>query len=183
MFAARSWMVAFLTFAMAAGVSESGGLAPTTVVAVAGIGGTAASILGGELAVRFGRRRVVTAIMWTSALIALLIGFSAHLSYRAAVLLCIVYTLFFQGDSAAIHAGVITAAEPRRRGATMALQSLAGFAAASAGSVFAGAVLDATGGGATTGSWALTFAAMGVVGALGPVCLRRYLAARPQLRF
>jgi hypothetical protein len=65
----------------------------------------------------------------------------------------------------------------------MALQSLAGFAAASAGSVVAGAVLDATGGGATTGSWALTFAAMGVVGALGPVCLRRYLAARPQLRF
>ncbi len=179
MFAARSWMVAFLTFALAAGAPGAGGMAPTTVMAVAGIGGTAASILGGELAVRLGRRRVVAAVMWTSALIALAIGFSARLPYGTVVLMCIVYTLFFQGDSAAIHAGVITAAEPLRRGATMALQSLAGFAAASAGSVAAGAVLDATGGGATTGSWVLTFAAMGLVGALGPVFLRWRSSSRP----
>jgi MFS family permease len=142
-------------------------------MAVAGIGGTAASILGGELATRFNRRRVVTVIMWTSAVIAMTIGFSASLPYPMVVWLCIVYTFFFQGDSAAIHAGVITAAEPQRRGATMALQSLAGFAAASGGSVAAGVLLDMTGSGATTLSWAVTFAAMGAVGALGPLCIRR----------
>jgi len=173
MFAARSWMVAFLTVAMASTTVIDGGMAPTTIMAVAGIGGTIASILGGELSVRLGRRRVVSAIMWTSALIALGIGFSLHLSYALAVVLCILYTLFFQGDSAAIHAGVITAAAPERRGATMALQSLAGFAAASAGSVAAGVVLDISGGGKTVLSWVFTFVSMGVVGAVGPFCLSR----------
>jgi hypothetical protein len=120
-----------------------------------------------------GRRRVVTAIMWISCLLALVVGLSARLPYGAVVMLCIVYTLFFQGDSAAIHAGVITAALPDRRGATMALQSLAGFAAASAGSVVAGAMLDAAGGGTTILAWAVTFGTMGLVGSLGPLWLRK----------
>jgi MFS family permease len=142
-------------------------------MAVAGIGGMLASIAGGELAVRLGRRRVVTTIMGISCLLALTIGFSARLPYNAVVILCLLYTLFFQGDSAAIHAGVITAAKPERQGATMALQSLGGFAAASLGSVVAGMVLDFTGGGATSWSWGLTFGSMGIAAALGPVLLHQ----------
>jgi predicted MFS family arabinose efflux permease len=142
-------------------------------MAVAGIGGMMASIAGGELAIRLGRHRVVTAIMGVSSLLALTIGFSARLPYNAVVILCLVYTLFFQGDSAAIHAGVITAAKPERQGATMALQSLGGFAAASLGSVVAGMILDLTGGGATSLSWGLTFGSMGIAAALGPVLLQR----------
>ncbi len=173
MFAARSWMVAFLTFSISLQKRPTGLMAPTTVMAVAGIGGMLASIAGGELAVRLGRRRVVTAIMSISFLLALTVGFSARLPYDAVVALCLIYTMFFQGDSAAIHAGVITAALPERQGATMALQSLGGFAAASLGSVAAGMVLDLTGGGSTSLSWGLTFGAMGIAAALGPVLLRR----------
>ncbi len=103
----------------------------------------------------------------------LAIGFLVRLPYHAVIILCLVYTLFFQGDSAAIHAGVITAAEPERQGATMALQSLGGFAAASLGSVVAGMVLDLTGGGLTSLSWGLTFGSMGIAAALGPVLLHR----------
>jgi predicted MFS family arabinose efflux permease len=173
MFAARSWLVAFLSFSITLQKAPAGLMAPTTVMAVAGIGGMLASIAGGELAVRLGRRRVVTAIMGVSCLLALTIGFSARLPYNAVVILCLVYTLFFQGDSAAIHAGVITAATPERQGATMALQSLGGFAAASLGSVAAGMVLDLTGGGATSLSWGLTFGSMGIAAALGPVLLHQ----------
>ena len=173
MFAARSWMVAFLTFSISLQKRPTGLMAPTTVMAVAGIGGMLASIAGGELAVRLGRRRVVTAIMSISFLLALTVGFSARLPYDAVVALCLIYTMFFQGDSAAIHAGVITAALPERQGATMALQSLGGFAAASLGSVAAGMVLDLTGGGSTSLSWGLTFGAMGIAAALGPVLLQR----------
>jgi predicted MFS family arabinose efflux permease len=173
MFAARSWLVVFLSFSITLQKAPAGLMAPTTVMAVAGIGGMLASIVGGELAVRLGRRRVVTAIMGISALLALTIGFSARLPYNAVIILCLVYTLFFQGDSAAIHAGVITAAEPERQGATMALQSLGGFAAASLGSVVAGMVLDLTGGGLTSLSWGLTFGSMGIAAALGPVLLHR----------
>jgi predicted MFS family arabinose efflux permease len=112
MFAARSWLVAFLSFSITLQKAPASLMAPTTVMAVAGIGGMLASIAGGELAVRLGRRRVVTTIMGISCLLALTIGFSARLPYSAVVILCLLYTLFFQGDSAAIHAGVITAAKP-----------------------------------------------------------------------
>jgi MFS family permease len=173
MFAARSWLVAFLTFSISLQEVQTGLMAPTTVMAVAGIGGMLASIAGGELAVWLGRRRVVTTILGVSCLLALTVGFSARLPYNAVVILCLVYTLFFQGDSAAIHAGVITAAKPERQGATMALQSLGGFAAASLGSVVAGMILDLTGGGATSLSWGMTFASMGIAAALGPVLLRQ----------
>ena len=173
MFAARSWLVAFLSFSISLQKVPAGLMAPTTVMAVAGIGGMLASIAGGELAVRLGRRRVVIAIMGVSSLLALTIGFSARLPYNAVVILCLAYTLFFQGDSAAIHAGVITAAKPERQGATMALQSLGGFAAASIGSVVAGIVLDLTGGGLTSLSWGLTFSSMGMAALLGTVLLHR----------
>ena len=173
MFAVRSWLVAFLSFSITLQKAPAGLMAPTTVMAVAGIGGMLASIAGGELAVRLGRRRVVTTIMGVSSLLALTIGFSARLPYNAVVILCLVYTLFFQGDSAAIHAGVITAAKPERQGATMALQSLGGFAAASLGSVVAGMILDLTGGGSTSLSWGLTFGSVGIAAALGPILLHR----------
>jgi len=173
MFAARSWMVAFLSFSITLQKTPGDFMAPTTVMAVAGIGGMLASILGGELATRLGRRRVVTAILGISSLMALGIGFSARMPYNAVVILCMVYTLFFQGDSAAIHTGVIISTAPQRRGAAMALQSLGGFAAASLGSVAAGFVLDISGAGSTVLSWVLTFGSMGIAAALGAVLLHR----------
>ncbi|MFH1156719.1 MAG: MFS transporter [Pseudomonadota bacterium] len=167
MFAARSWMVAFLSFALMVRDQAHGFMAPTTVMAVAGIGGMMSSIGFGELALRLGRRRVVTGIMVVSCILAMTLGFLARIPYPALAGLCMVYTLFFQGDSAAIHAGVITAAPFERRGATMALQSLGGFMAASLGSVVTGMVLDITGNGLTPLSWGITFGTMGMVAALG----------------
>lgn len=175
MFAARSWLVAFLSFSITLQKTQADFMAPTTVMALAGIGGMLASILGGELSTRLGRRQVVAVIMGVSSLMALTIGFSARMSYNVVVTLCMVYTLFFQGDSAAIHTGVITSIEPERQGAAMALQSLGGFAAASLGSVVAGLMLDITGGGLTLLSWVLTFGSMGIAAALGSVLLSRTL--------
>ena len=167
MFAARSWMVAFLTFAMTLQTAHKTFMVPTTVMAVAGVFGMAASILFGELAVKFGRRRIVSMVMAISCLLGLSIGFLSTIPYPFLVCLCICYTVFFQGDSAAIHAGVITAAEPDRRGATMALQSLAGFTIASLAPVATGVILDMTGGGTTVISWGFTFALMGAAALLG----------------
>lgn len=167
MFAARSWMVAFLTFAMMFQTVPNTFMVPTTVMAVAGVFGMAASILFNELAVKYGRRRIVSIVMAISCLLGLSIGFLSWIPYPVLVGLCISYTIFFQGDSAAIHAGVITAAPPGRRGATMALQSLAGFTAASLAPVAAGIVLDLTGGGTHVISWGFTFGVMGAAAGLG----------------
>ena len=175
MFAVRSWMVAFLTFALMSGTGSGAAsfMRPTTVMAAAGIFGMVASILFGEAAVKFGRRRVVLVVMAISGTMGAGIGFLAGIPYPALVFLCIAYTVFFQGDSAAIHAGVITAADPQRRGATMALQSLAGFAAASLSPIVVGGVLDMTGGGKSVMSWGMTFGAMGITAFLGLILLAR----------
>ena len=173
MFAARSWMVAFLTFSLTLQKGWEHYPAPTTVMAVAGIFGMIASITGGELAVRFGRRRVVRGIMAVSCVTAFGMGFAVHLPYLAVAGLCLFYTVFFQGDSAAIHSGVITAAQPERRGSAMALQSLGGFAFASLGSVASGFALDFTGGGNTAFSWGVAFGVMGAAALLGNLLLRK----------
>lgn len=121
MFAARSWLMAFLSFSITLQKTQADFIAPTTVMALAGISGMLASILGGELASRLGRRRVVAVIMGGFSLMALIIGFSARMFYNVVVTLYMIYTLFFQGDSAAIHTGVIASVETERRRAAMAL--------------------------------------------------------------
>ncbi|MDT8380322.1 MAG: MFS transporter [Desulfotignum sp.] len=173
MFAARAWLVAFMAFNLSLHPGSEGRLIPTTVMAVAGIAGMLASIAGAELAVRFPRKTMVIMIMGVSGVISMTIGFCAGLDPAWVAVLCIVYTIFFQGDSAPIHAGVITAARPDLRGATMALQSLGGFGAAALGTITAGWVLDLSGGGHTVFSWGITFASMGVASVTGVILVTR----------
>jgi hypothetical protein len=111
--------------------------------------------------------------MGTSALLAIGVGFTAAWPYVAVVCVTILYSLFVQGDSAALYAGALQAADPARRGATLAVHSLLGFVAAALGSFGVGLVLDATQGGRTVVSWGAAFAAMGLGAALGPLFLRK----------
>ena len=79
--AMRAWMVAFLGFAATArGIGEDHGA--TAIAAVFSVIGLPASVLGNELSVRFGRRRVLIAIMTVSAVLGAVIGFSPGLPYR-----------------------------------------------------------------------------------------------------
>ncbi len=172
LFAFRSWVVAFLVASQTLGPPPGGGAwAPTTVAAVTGLAALWASVGGGEAAQRLGRRRVLTAIMGASAVAACGLGAAASLSYPVVAALCVGYALLVQGDSAALHMGTVAAADPARRGLTLALQSLLGFGAASVGPLAVGAVLDATGGGETVASWTWGFATMGAGVALGPLFL------------
>jgi predicted MFS family arabinose efflux permease len=171
LFALRSWLVAFLTFSLTLQPNNGGYMAPSSVAALVGLIAMWGSVGGAELAMRFGRRRVLTLIMGGSALIACGIGFTAPLPYSLIVILFLIYALFVQGDSAALHTGTVQMAEKDRRGATMAVQSLVGFSTAFAGPLVVGMVLDATGSGQTVGSWGTAFISMGVVVAMGPVFL------------
>ena len=171
MFAFRSWIVAFLTFTAINGPQGEVWLRPTTVAALAGLLAMWASIGGAELALLRGRVRVVTGIMWISGLMGCFIGLTAGLSYPIAALAAIVYTLFLQGDSAALHTGVIQSADPARRGSAMAFQSLLGFGCASLGPMAVGVFLDLTGGGLSSFSWFIGFLIMGAGGIAGPFFL------------
>ena len=77
LFGTRSWVVTFLAFAAALRPEEAvGWLTGTVVAAILNLTGMPASILGNEIAIRFGRRRVLAVIMCISGLISCTIGFS-----------------------------------------------------------------------------------------------------------
>jgi MFS family permease len=171
LFAMRSWMVAFLAFSLSLQPAGESHWSPATVAALAALVAVGANVGGAELAIRFGRQRILTLIMWSSALFAFGFGFTAALPYSIVAGLCVFYTMFVTADSGAIHTGAVLSAEPERRGATMAMQSLLGFAIASVAPLVIGVALDLTGGGKSANSWGAAFITMGIVVALGPIIL------------
>ncbi len=171
LFSVRSWIVAFLAFSAGQAGWTGGFFSPATVASLAALAGMGASVAGAELALRFDRKRVVTWIMVGSAVFALGIGFTVAFPYPLVAILCLLYGLLVQGDSAALHTGAVQAAEPRLRGATMAVQSLLGFASAAVAPVAVGLVLQATGGGRSVVSWGAAYITIGLGVALGPFIL------------
>ena len=171
LFAFRSWFVAFLAFSLSLDTSGADHWQPSSVAAFSGLVAMWANIAGSEMALRYGRLKVLTLIMAGSAIFGCFLGFTAGWSYTVVSILCIFYCLFVQGDSGTLHTGVVQAADPRRRGATMAFQSLIGFASASISPLVVGMFLDLTGGGRTVESWGLSFISMAGMVALGPVII------------
>jgi len=170
LFGARSWMVAFLGFALSKHPGAESP-APTNVATLGTLIAMASSVWGADLAARFGRRRLCACAMLASAALAGSIGFCASLPYVTVVALMLAYNFFIQLDSAALTTGAVLAADPRRRGATMAVHSLLGFSAGFCGPIAFGAILDAAGGATNDFAWGLAFASLGAVVVLGPLAL------------
>lgn len=174
LFGMRSWVVALLAFAQAR--HDGSGLLPPTIVAtLMTLLGVWASIMGNELAMRFGRRRVILVVMLASATLCGFIGFSSALSYMLIALLCLLHGITAAGESAAVTAGAIGTASPGYRGTTMALHSALGFFFAFVGPLAFGWVLDLAGGDNPV-AWGLAYASMGAVMVLGALAL---VAMRP----
>jgi len=160
LFAFRSWVVAFLVFALARHPGTGFGIDATAIAAAVTLLGVPSSIFGNELAVRYGRRRVIVAIMIASVALSLVIGAAAGVSYGLVVGLCLLYGVLLTGDSGAITAGTVAAATAGARGATLAMHAMIGFVGGIFGPLGVGIVLDATGGASVLG-WSLAVAVMG----------------------
>jgi MFS family permease len=111
---------------------------------------------------------VIRLVMVASVAAAACMGFTAPLVYGVVVVLALAYSAVVQLDSAALTAGAVEAADPDRRGATMAIHSLIGFGCAFVGPLVVGMVLDLTGDATTALSWGLAFLSVAAVGLLGP---------------
>ncbi len=168
----RAWGVTFLAAAIARHGAPAWLPGPSALFTAAGLLGIAVSLTGNEMAQRCGRLRVVSAAMGAGAVLALLTGGSALVSAPLAALCVLCWNAAIYLDSSALTAGTVQAAEKERRGATMGLHSMCGYAGGFLGPVIAGFALDAAGPGHLMG-WALAFGHLAPVTLLGLWALRR----------
>ncbi|MCZ4282446.1 MFS transporter [Kiloniella laminariae] len=172
LFALRAWLVAFFVFSLSLQPDTAYDWSPTQIASWVFLLGLPASVIGNEFSVRFGRRRLLTLIMGVSALVGFTIGFTASLPFVVVIAAFTLYGITATADSSSLTSGVVANSDPARKGATMALQSLAGFAAGSLSPIVFGAVLDLAGGAENTLAWVAAFSTMGVGVLLGPVFIR-----------
>ena len=166
----RTWLVAFWTF-VAMKNSESSILTPIVVSVLFSVLAMPASILGNEFALRIGRHRAITAVMFASAAVALLIGRFADASPMFLLPLIMAYAITVPADSGALTSGMAMAASPSYRGATMAMHSTVGFSLSALGAWLVGVALDAAGGPQNPSAWMAAFAVLAAGILLGPVAL------------
>jgi MFS family permease len=170
----RAWLVAYLLFAATGSLAPTGDTAYALWGAILLLLGMPSSIIGNELALKIGRQRLIVLVMGISAALALAFGAGSSLPFPVLLLLGALSSLFVTADSASLTAGAVAAARPGQSGATMALHSLLGFAAASLGPLAFGLLLDA-GGDHAAGSWFAGFAILAAGVACGPMILKGML--------
>ncbi len=164
----RGWAVAFLAYVATATGESSPWLAPTAVAMTMGLVGTWASVAGNEVSIRLGRQRLVRLAMTSCAVWAAGIGFLGPRSYQLAAVLILIYALLIWLDSSSLTAGAAGSADPERRGATLALHSMAGYAGGFFGPIVIGWILDLSGGMSVRG-WGLAFLHVALVTLIGQV--------------
>jgi len=176
LFGQRSWMVAFLVFTASLQPADAPMLiGAATLAATINLLGPVMSVSGNELAIRFGRTRVIFTFMTASGLLACVLGYAAPLPWVLVFLImCLHYGLML-GDSAALTSGAVASAPPDTRGATMAVYSFVGFSSAMMAPLVFGMTLDLAGGNRSLVAWGLAFASIGIFGVLAPVARWFYL--------
>jgi predicted MFS family arabinose efflux permease len=174
--ALRGWGVAFLAWVAGRTGMADGLLSPTVIVTTLGLIGTLASVLGNEAAIRVGRRRLVAGAMLLSITLALALALIGAMSYGIAVVLLLVYGLVVWLDSSSLTAGAAGTAEPARRGATLAVHSMLGYAGGFVGPLAVGWVLDLSGGMSPLG-WGLAYSLVAILMVLSLII---FLALRPR---
>ena len=167
----RTWIVAFWTFVVAQS-DDSALLGPITVSVIVTLLSLPASVLGNEAALRFGRHRAISAVMVSSAAVALAIGLNAGSSPLLLLALVLIYGVTIPADSGALTSGTTASATPAYRGATLALHSTVGFGLSALGGWGAGVALDAAGGPGRPEGWSALFALLASGVLLGPIALR-----------
>jgi MFS family permease len=176
LFGQRSWMVAFLVFTASLQPADAPMLiGAATLAAIINMLGPVMSVSGNELAIRFGRTRVIFTFMFASGLVACVLGYSAALPWLLVFLIMCVHYGLMLGDSAALTSGVVATAHPDERGQTMAIYSFLGFSSAFLAPLVFGVVLDLGGGNQNLVAWGLAFASIGIFGVLAPAARWLYL--------
>ena len=140
-----------------------------TLAAMINVLGPVFSVTGNEMALRFGRQRIIFLFMTLSGLIACLIGYAAAWPWYVVVLLMMVHYGAMLGDSGALTSGAVASTPPEMRGSMMAVYSFLGFSTAFMAPLVFGMTLDFAGGNQSVTAWGLAFASIGIFGVMAPL--------------
>lgn len=168
----RQWIVVFLAFCA---VGHGGVPAqPWIILAVGALInflGVPAGLLGNELSIRYGLRKIASLVFLLSAVGGGLFGLAAMLPYIAVLWLAVAVGFIVQGNFSNLTSGVLAAAAPRHRGATIGLYSCVGFGGGFLGTLLFGVTLDQFGGTSQPAAWSLSFATCGLACLAGAVAM------------
>jgi predicted MFS family arabinose efflux permease len=180
----RTWIVGFWTF-VASYHSGAVPVGPVALSVIFALLSMPASILGNEAAIRAGRHRAITVVQVASGLTGVVLGLSVGLSPWLVLSLIMIYAVTIPADSGALTSGMAQSADPKARGATMALHSTVGFGLSALGAWGFGIALDAAGGPEQPRAWTAGFLLLSAAIALGPAALwwSRRKAVRPHSSF
>ena len=175
----RTWIVAFWTFVIERHARGDGFEAltaswatPMMISVIFTVLAMPASIAGNELSIRLGRHRAIRGIQFASAAIALLIGLNTDGSILLLLPLILIYALTVPADSGSLTAGMSASADPRFRGATLAMHSTVGFGLSALAGWMLGFCLDGFGGASQAQAWQAAFFLLALSILLGPLVLR-----------
>jgi MFS family permease len=178
----RQWIVVFLTVCAGdqAAVPAQAWLI-LIIGALISFLGVPAGLIGNELSIRYGLRKIATLVFLLSALAGGLFGFTAMLPYSVVLVLSIVAGSIVQGNFSNLTSGVLAVAAPRYQGTTIGLYSCIGFGAAFLGTLLFGVTLDQFGGTSHLTAWVVSFGTCGLAclaGAAATIFLPRNIWER-----
>jgi MFS family permease len=169
--AIHTWLIAFWTFVIVQndGVVPLGAVSVSVMVALLGI---PASIMENKVALHYGRRRAVTVIMTSSAMLALAIGYITATTASPLQLLALVllYCLI-SADTAGLTLRTGENVAPVHRSTAATFNSMVGCAFSSLGAFLSGVALDVAGGPTNPAGWSEMFALVAIAILLGPLAL------------
>jgi len=139
-----------------------------TLIAFIGI---PASTWLGQLTERLDRRRTLIITSAISTVLALVIALNLAQPYWLLIILCLALGMTSYGRNAPITAGMMAAADPKLKGATMAFFAAVGFSGGVFGPFLFGLAADAAGGKADATAWSAGFLALAVGGVISVVGL------------
>lgn len=173
LFGLRTWLVAFLMFCLSQQPDPTTGwfTEPSRIATLSAIVAMASSVLGNELASHKNRERVIITIQLISGTMACVIGFLGTELYLIVAALTIIYALLVQADSGSLTAGLVSVAEPGRRGATLAMYQVIGWIGGFLGPVLVGIILG-TFAAESKAAWGFAFITMGGVGFIGAAAMK-----------
>ena len=163
----RGWGVAFLVYVASKTPDISTTwFSPALIATLVALVGTATSVYGNGLSIKFGRPIVVKLATSLSAVAAIALGFLGPHSYWLSVSIAIICGALIWLDSSTLTGGTSDSAEIGRRGQTLALHTTLGYAGGAAGPMVMGLILAtfSEANGYTDLAWGLGFLHVAFIG-------------------